>query len=226
MGVGCVKTTARDSRRQAIMDIAREIFLGGGYASTSMSAIAARLGGSKGTLYNYFTSKEALFAAVIRDHCETNQAATFDGLQPGRGDVASVLQGLGERYVELVLSDASITINRVVIAEAVRFPELGRTLYEAGPQRGAARLAAYLQSEMDAGRLRKGDAKAAADQLAELSLAGLYRRRLLNISPQPSAEDIRTSVARALETFLVVYGVGACDGGALQPASKAHARSL
>jgi AcrR family transcriptional regulator len=67
MDDGCKQATAKDVRRQAIMQIARDIFLEEGYAAASMSAIAARLGGSKGTLYNYFASKEELFKAVIQD---------------------------------------------------------------------------------------------------------------------------------------------------------------
>ncbi|MGH6965637.1 MAG: TetR/AcrR family transcriptional regulator, partial [Phenylobacterium sp.] len=44
----------RDARREAILDVAQEVFLEEGFANASMSTIAARLGGSKGTLYNYF----------------------------------------------------------------------------------------------------------------------------------------------------------------------------
>jgi AcrR family transcriptional regulator len=55
----------RDEKRAAIVKIAYEAFLTDGYAATSMSSIAAKVGGSKATLYNYFASKEELFAAVI-----------------------------------------------------------------------------------------------------------------------------------------------------------------
>ena len=48
----------RDVRREGILDVARGVFLSEGYATASMSTIAAKLGGSKGTLYNYFKSKE------------------------------------------------------------------------------------------------------------------------------------------------------------------------
>lgn len=45
-----------------------------------MSAIAARLAGSKGTLYNYFKSKQDLPPAVIQSDCELSQADLFDDL--------------------------------------------------------------------------------------------------------------------------------------------------
>ena len=55
----------KDERRANIMAIAREAFLHDGYAATSMSQIAAKVGGSKATLYNYFASKKDLFFAII-----------------------------------------------------------------------------------------------------------------------------------------------------------------
>ncbi len=54
-----------------------------GFAAASMSSIASRVGGSKGTLYNYFPSKQQLFEAMIRNECDLKQAAMFDSLQVG-----------------------------------------------------------------------------------------------------------------------------------------------
>ena len=59
----------RDERREAILDVAEACFLAEGYDATSMSTIAARVGGSKGTLYNYFKNKEELFAAMMQRVC-------------------------------------------------------------------------------------------------------------------------------------------------------------
>ena len=56
----------RETTRSEILQIAGDMFLDVGFAGTSMSAIAARLGGSKGTLYNYFESKEELLEAFVR----------------------------------------------------------------------------------------------------------------------------------------------------------------
>src|SRR5258708_22025925 len=59
----------RDARREAILDVAQDVFLEEGFANASMSTIAARLGGSKGTLYNYFKSKDDLFNAYVERRC-------------------------------------------------------------------------------------------------------------------------------------------------------------
>jgi AcrR family transcriptional regulator len=58
-----VTSARRDAKRDTIIEVARQVFFEEGYAAASMSTIAARLGGSKGTLYNYFKSKEELFEA-------------------------------------------------------------------------------------------------------------------------------------------------------------------
>lgn len=55
----------RQKRRQEIMETALELFAEQGYHNTSISKIAKAAGVSKGLLYNYFESKEALLDAII-----------------------------------------------------------------------------------------------------------------------------------------------------------------
>ena len=71
-----------DAKRRAIIAVAREAFLARGYAATSMSEIAANLGGSKGTLYNYFRSKEELFGAFMVETCQGPAGEVFGRLPP------------------------------------------------------------------------------------------------------------------------------------------------
>ena len=68
----------RDARREAILDVAQDVFLDEGFAAASMSTIAARLGGSKGTLYNYFKSKEELFNAYVQRRCMWQHDAIYE----------------------------------------------------------------------------------------------------------------------------------------------------
>src|SRR3546814_13671240 len=58
---------AAAARRKAFVDAARDLFFANGYAGTTMSSIASKVGGSKTTLWTYFPSKEELFAAVVDD---------------------------------------------------------------------------------------------------------------------------------------------------------------
>jgi TetR/AcrR family transcriptional repressor of mexJK operon len=203
--MNAVSKPCRDDRREGILAIAREVFMEEGYAAASMSAIAARIGGSKGTLYNYFRSKAELFTAVIRDDCERSQEALFD-LQAAEGDLEKVLLGLGRGFVRLMLSEDVLTIHRIVVAESARFPEIGEAHFQAGPKRGKERLVALLVEAVAAGKLKPLDADRAADQLAELLLAGLYRRRLWNMGPPPTEADIDANVHAGVAVFMAAYG--------------------
>lgn len=196
---------APDDRRQAILDIAREVFLTEGYADASMSTIAARLGGSKGTLYNYFPSKEALFVAFMRQECEL-EAEIAHALDHPDDDLGEALNHLGCRMVTFLLSDKLQAVHRLVVAEAQRFPELGRTFYAEGPRRGIMRLAEQFQRWMDAGRMRRADPAQAVEQFVDLCKSGVYQRRLWNVAV-PTDDDIAANVARATAVFLAYYAV-------------------
>ena len=49
----------------ALLDAARALFATAGYTATSLEAVAARAGVTKGALYHHFAGKEELFAAVF-----------------------------------------------------------------------------------------------------------------------------------------------------------------
>ena len=212
MDDGALRTAARDTRRLGIVEVAREVFMAEGFADASMSAIAARVGGSKGTLYNYFPSKEGLFAAVIQDACDRKQATLFDSLNVEGETVEAVLSTVGRRYAAIVLSDDMVELNRMVIAEAQRFPELGRILFEAGPKRGRARMTAYVEAEMAAGRLRPDDAGRMVDQFCEMCLRGLHRLRLMKAVGPLGEAEIAANVDAAVRVILSAYGAPGARG--------------
>ena len=198
---------ARD-RRSEILDVSGEIFLEQGYAAASMSAIAARLGGSKGTLYNYFTSKEELFRAYVERQCALSAETIFGG-ETGGEDIAAVLTDLGTRYLTRLTSEEMMRHLRTVIAEAGRNPEIGAMFFESGPGQGRRRLAAIFERAAAEGRLNAPDPLRAADQFLVLCQATLYKRRLFNVADVPTANDVRKDVEAAVATFMAAYGVQA-----------------
>ncbi len=200
-----------DVRRETILRVAAEIFLEEGYAAASMSAIAARLGGSKGTLYNYFPSKTDLFAAVMAAACFAHSEALFAAADDAE-TVEQGLRGLGRGFLEFVLEDTTLAIHRVVVAEAHRFPELGQAFYESGPALSFNRLAAWLKVRMAAGELKPADPHVAATQFYALCKARLHAMRLWGLIDTPPREEIEAEVELALKTFLAAYGTKTDQG--------------
>jgi TetR/AcrR family transcriptional regulator, mexJK operon transcriptional repressor len=199
------KDDRKDDRRAAIIDIAREAFLADGYAATSMSTIAARVGGSKATLYNHFSSKEELFAAVVSKKCEQMESLLY-AAQVESGDFRSALQNFGEHFIALVLEEESVATYRMVMAESARFPELGRTFYDTGMKQGRARLAEYFEQATAEGILRRCDSALMANYFFDLCMSGIHIRKLWNVQPPLSGENIRDNVERAIAIFLAVFG--------------------
>ena len=195
-----------DERRQTILDVAGELFMQDGYAAVSMSQIAARLGGSKGTLYNYFTSKTELFAAYMVEACLANSEAMF-GTTDDATPIGDALRRIGTGFLNFVMRDDAMAVHRLVVAEAHRFPELGQAFYEAGPKLSIERLAAWLKRRMDRGELRAVDPESAARQFFALCKSHLYSLRMWNIVSEVGQDEIARHIDAQVDMFLAAYGV-------------------
>ena len=202
------ETARSDAKRRAIIAVAREVFLSGGYAATSMSEIAAKLGGSKGTLYNYFRSKEELFVAFMNESCEDlldfmdHLPETAEADHSVRDDLIE----LGVAFLSSLTRDNFIAIHRLVVAETGRFPELGRLFYENGPARGVQRFTEYFERVIAAGRLPPNDPREVGQRLKDLILSDVYTRRLWGVLEPLSPAELRAHVTRSVDIFLMAFG--------------------
>ena len=170
-----------------------------------MSSIAERAGGSKTTLWTYFPSKEALFAAVVDDILEHYATALSIDL-PENESVPVVLYRFGTALLETVLSDPIMALQRLVIGEASRFPQLAEMFYARGALRGQQRLATYLERAMQRGMLNHGIASIAASQFSGLCLSGGFQLALLGLREPPDAETIASEVCAAVVVAMRAWG--------------------
>jgi TetR/AcrR family transcriptional regulator, mexJK operon transcriptional repressor len=198
-------------KRAQILRGAAEVFAADGYHGASMARIAGIAGVSKGTLYNYFDTKAALFTSYVEEECVRNLSHVFDGADH-EGDPAVVLRGIGQRMLRMLLSDVGLAIYRVVIAEAAKFPDLARAFFEAGPARAIGFMAAWLTEETRRGRLSVPDPTFAAEQFFNLCQTRLVLRRKLEMLPDPPASEIDRVVEASIAMFLRSYRVGSGDG--------------
>lgn len=191
-------------KRTQILNGAAAVFAADGYEGASMAHIAAAAGVSKGTLYNHFDSKAALFTAYVGEMCDQYLARVFDGADHD-GDPSDVLEAIGKRMVLMMLSDVGLTIYRVVIAEAAKFPDLARGFFEAGPARATGFMADWLSEETRRGRLSVPDPAFAAEQFLNLCQTRLVLRRRLEMLPDPPEAEIQRVVAASTAMFLRMY---------------------
>ncbi|WP_254073452.1 TetR/AcrR family transcriptional regulator [Acidisphaera sp. S103] len=199
-----INVTLSPEKRAQILVGAAAVFAADGYEGASMARIASVAGVSKGTLYNYFDSKAALFTAYVGEKCDQFLAQTFD-IANHDDDPAEVLRGIGTRMVRMMLSDVGLAIYRVVIAEAAKFPELARGFFEAGPARAIGFMAEWLAEETRQGRLAVPDPVFAAEQFFNLCQTRLVLRRKLEMLPDPPDSDIDTVIQASITMFLRSY---------------------
>jgi len=197
--------TRGEAKRQAIVDIATQMFGESGFARTSMSDICARVGGSKATLYNHFASKEELFFEVMAQVTETRFAAAHSVIDPAAEDMAAALRQFGENLLTFLYSPQLRSLRHLAIAEAGR-TELGRLAYERGVLRSQSLVAEFLRSAMARGKLRDADPVVATRHLYGLLESELADRFLLQLLGDLDSEEIRAVTARAIEVFMAAYG--------------------
>jgi TetR/AcrR family transcriptional repressor of mexJK operon len=193
----------RQDRRNAILKVATHSFMKFGYAATSMSSIAAAAGGSKATLWAHFPSKEALFEAVLAEATDAHQRDLVTLLDP-RDNLTVALRRYCRCFIQTTTSPSAIALQRLVEAEAVRFPEVSAVFYERVPKTTRNLLARFIDEAMAKGELRRDDAAQAAEVIISLCLGGSHQRILWSLA-EPDQATIDAEAAFVTDVFLRAY---------------------
>ncbi|GAB6408228.1 TetR/AcrR family transcriptional regulator [Pseudomonas sp. MHK4] len=192
------------AKRQAILDAAKTLFLTKGYANTSMDAVAAQAGVSKLTVYSHFNDKETLFSAAVVAKCEEQLPSLFFELPEGVA-VQTVLLNIARGFHQLINSDESVNLHRLIMALGSQDPKLSLIFFEAGPQRmlhGMERLLARID---EIGVLSIDKPRNAAEHFFCL-LKGAANFRLLYGCGEPLTGDAAEShVQEVVGLFMRAY---------------------
>jgi AcrR family transcriptional regulator len=200
-----------NAKRRQIMDGARPVFLAHGFDAASMGEIARQAGVSKGTLYVYFDSKEALFEAIVEEECRAQAEQVF-ALDPDDHDVEAVLTRLGRAYVRYLCRPGGQSPLRTVISISERMPAVGKQFYEAGPATGIARVACYLEAQVAAGVLAIADVEVAAAQFLDSCQSTMFKPLLFNFAARRARSgSITWSALRSARFWPHTDGVDLCQ---------------
>jgi TetR/AcrR family transcriptional regulator, mexJK operon transcriptional repressor len=193
-------------KRQAILEAATTAFLSNGYLGTSMDEIAALAAVSKQTVYKHFADKQRLFSEIVVATVNEAGEPTVDEVVNLRdsGDVEADLRDLARRLLARVMQPRLLQLRRVVIGEAGRFPELGRTFYELGPGRTVDALAAAFERLAERGVLELEDPQLAAAHFNWLIMSIPLNQAMLFGQDEPPADLDRYADA-GVRVFLAAY---------------------
>jgi TetR/AcrR family transcriptional repressor of mexJK operon len=187
-----------------ILDAAGQVFVEQGYEAASMDEISRVAGVSKATVYAHFTSKEQLFASVVRSECQRH-SRTLLAADLDQRDVRSALTGIGRGFLELLTMPRALAFYRMVAIEAMRLPELGRIFYDSSAVIAQDRLTDFIRRAAERGEIEAADPRRAAIQFYSLVKGDLFMGCLFGIVPTPSDQAIARAVANAVDMFLRAY---------------------
>lgn len=201
--------TRMERTREMIVRAAAELFLRHGFPGTNMDEVAAAAGVSKQTVYAHFQSKETLFLEIVRgmtggagDELQ-EQVADPDGDFP----IEDFLLEFAVRQLDIVMTPRLMDLRRLVISEAVRFPELGKALHERGPARSIGRLKKAFAAYRARGQMKCDDARIAASFFNWLVMGAPVNDAMLLGNGALLQKDARQAHAReAVRIFLAAYG--------------------
>ncbi len=190
-------------KRALILGAATELFAELGYDKTSLARVAERAGVSTATMFKQFPTKADLFQAIVLQFWAAGP--TTDVAPPAPGKPAVGLRTLGRRYAELLRRPGMAGLHRMVIAEAPRFPELGRVQFDLGKEPFFELVRDYIDGEATTGGLVVPDGvRATTEFLGMISNFVLWPQLLLQ-DWSPSAEAVDATIDSAVETFLARY---------------------
>jgi AcrR family transcriptional regulator len=199
-----------------ILDAAREIFLERGLAGASVDEIAGLARAGKPTIYARFSTKEALFAAVVTRSIADN-IARIETYVPTGETIEERLVSIGENVLRWVLASDCIGLVRLAVAEARRFPDLASSVYRMARERGKEALARFLgemaQSE-EFGKLSAFAPERVTTTTAffqDLVVMPLLLRALFGEKVEALSTEIAPHVTRAAAFFLAACRTGGAD---------------
>ena len=196
--------TLSASKRRDILRSANEVFLAQGYLAANMDEIATGASVSKATVYKHFGNKKALFEVIIRSRVDGLFSPLHAELLAG-GTITEVLTTFARAYIDLILQPTSIALYRVLVFEAGHNDELGPNTYRVGGSVTVGKIADYLRSQVDEGRLAIDDCAMAAEQFIGSLTGHLQLRALLGVDTNPPPARRQAHIKAAVGAFLSAY---------------------
>jgi TetR/AcrR family transcriptional repressor of mexJK operon len=190
------------AKEQEVLDVATDYFLAHGYQGASINAMARSSGISKESIYRYFSSKKQLFEAVIGRELAEYQAGLRRLSAEETMDLREALINLAATVLDVVLTDRTLALRRLIFDEARRSPDVGQHYYKIGPEHAFAAIEDILRahnaiSDFDPAVLSR-------HFLALVSFRPILERECA-LNPIPSSAQIRARVESTVGDFMKAF---------------------
>jgi len=190
------------AKNEAILEAAAEILSEKGL-SAPMALIARRANVSKQTIYNHYGAKMDLIQALVQRRVE---AMTQPLVEPEtQTDPVDALATFAATLIRFVVAPSGASIMRLTIQSSTDTPTLAHEVMLAGPVAAVQRLGRFMDAEMKAGRMAKGDPLEAAEMFAGMAAGHKQTLALLGYPVTLPETEIQALARRLAERFWRAY---------------------
>jgi AcrR family transcriptional regulator len=191
----------KEARPAELLSAAMAVFAEKGYAAARLEDIAVRAGVSKGTVYLYYDSKEAILRALIKSipvsMVDAIAHLAKDDAGPAEATLRKVFQLIGAAMRDPLL----MQFPRLVIGESGNFPWIAETYHDEVIQRGLAILSGVIARGIEQKRFRAVDPRNAAfGAIASMVFVAIWRSTFERFSEAPF--DAQSFIDQHIETFI------------------------
>jgi AcrR family transcriptional regulator len=177
-----------------LLQVATNLFMERGFDGTSIDAVAEAAGVSKPTVYARYHDKRDLFAAVLRGRiarwlAPLSAAAEAQANEDRPKGIRATLHELSRQMVVQCLMPEAATLQRILAAQAIQFPELAKLAHEEGWLRAIRGVAHLLRQFAARDEIRVSDPELAAELFLGLVLGHSKRLALYGMAADPKTEE-------------------------------------
>jgi AcrR family transcriptional regulator len=185
------------------VEAARKCFINKGFGATRIEDVAKGAGVSKGTVYLYFDSKEALFEAVMRANVSPVVDSVIASVEadPSTPAVDQLTLVARTMYRELVGTERR-KLMHLVIAEGIRFPHLAEFYFKETIDKGQALLRAVIRRGEERGELTANGLDRHPEILmAPTVVAGIFAMVFNAYTPEDLEDYIETHLRAGIKAL-------------------------
>ena len=193
----------KEARPGELLEAALALFVEKGFAATRVEEVAARAGVSKGTLFLYFPSKEALFKAVVHENAGRHLQDAFREVAEYGGSSAELLRDFIRRWWTQYGSTPAAGLTKLIMSEAANFPELAQYHQDEMVQPTYELVGRIVQRGIERKELRPVDLAL----IGPLIVAPLVQLAILRFAPAPCCPAPDPLALLDLHAEMVVRGL-------------------
>jgi AcrR family transcriptional regulator len=201
-----------EARPDEVLDAALAVFSEKGFAAARVEDVASRAGVSKGTVYLYFASKEALIEGIVKRAVAPIAARAVPDLEKFDGDPRMPITMLMMVLIQQLAQPDKIAVPKLILREVMSFPNIATMYRQEVLDKIMPALIGLIRRGVETGKLRKVDPELTIRSIIGPIIAHIALGEIFGIKPEGDGLSLDRMVANHLD--ILFHGISAAPAEA------------